>query len=334
MTTPKLALVLLGVVIVAVIMALTISGGKAEESMRAPVIPAHDKEKLDMRDARLTDMEKHVILNKGTERPFSGKYVDHHAEGYYTCKRCGARLFESQSKFDSQCGWPSFDENLPGAVERIPDADGMRTEIVCAACKAHLGHVFEGEHFTEKNTRHCVNSISLNFTSADQVDSAKAEAYFAGGCFWGVEYYMEEAPGVLDVSSGYMGGQVENPSYEQVCSGRTGHAEAVRVVYDPSKISYEDLARLFFEIHDPTQVNRQGPDIGEQYRSAIYVKSDEEREIVSRLIDELKESGFAVSTKLEMAGPFYPAEEYHQNYYEKTGKQPYCHRRVTRFKRK
>ncbi len=157
------------------------------------------------------------------------------------------------------------------------------------------------------------------------------EAYFAGGCFWGVEYWLEKAPGVLLVESGYMGGHVDAPTYEQVCSGTTGHAETVHVVFDPKKTTYEALARLFFEIHDPTQVDRQGPDIGKQYRSEIFYKTDDQKKTIEMLIGELKRRGYDVVTKLEPAGAFWRAEEYHQQYYDRKGTLPYCHARVKRF---
>jgi len=276
----------------------------------------------------LSPEEENVIVHKGTERAFTGKYWDHHEDGTYRCKRCGAALFDSETKFDSGSGWPSFDDAIPGTVKEIPDADGMRTEIVCSRCGGHLGHIFRGEGFTPKNARYCVNSVSLDFVNED---STREEAFFAGGCFWGVEYWFEKVDGVIDVQSGYMGGTTEHPKYKEVCSGRTGHAEAVRVSYDPSKVSFEDLARLFFEIHDPTQVNRQGPDIGDQYRSAVYYTSEEQREISEKLIGVLTKKGFAVATEVKPAGTFWPAEEYHQDYYQRKGSSPYCHVPVKRF---
>lgn len=279
----------------------------------------------------LTPEEERIIIHKGTEAPFTGKYLNHKEDGIYTCKRCDAELYRSDDKFESGCGWPSFDDEIDGAVNRVPDPDGRRTEIICANCGGHLGHVFEGEGFTPKDTRHCVNSISLNFKPEENSNSSKptennhAKAIFAAGCFWGVEYHFQRAKGVISVKSGYTGGHVINPSYEQVCSGSTGHAEAVEVLYDPSETTYENLTKLFFEIHDFTQVNRQGPDIGEQYRSEIYYLDDEQKEVAERLIVRLKDMGHNVATKLTKAGEFYEAEEYHQNYYNKTGKNPYCH---------
>ena len=224
-------------------------------------------------------------------------------------------------------GWPSFDDEIKGAVKRVPDADGKRTEIICAKCGGHLGHVFEGEGFTDKNTRHCVNSISLEFTPATKEQSA----IFAGGCFWGVEHLMQQQSGVVSVESGYIGGKTENPTYEEVCKKNTGHAEAVKVVYDPTKVDYETLAKLFLEIHDPTQMNRQGPDIGEQYRSEVFYANDAQKEIAQKLIAELKAKGYDVKTKVTKATTFYPAENYHQDYYDKKGTLPYCHSRVKRF---
>ncbi|MBN2725277.1 MAG: peptide-methionine (S)-S-oxide reductase MsrA [Deltaproteobacteria bacterium] len=156
-------------------------------------------------------------------------------------------------------------------------------------------------------------------------------AYFAGGCFWGVEYHMFRIPGVLSVESGYMGGNVENPTYEEVCSGQTGHAETVKITYNENLTDYETLARRFFEIHDPTQIDRQGPDIGSQYRSAVFYETETEKNTLDNLIFELEANGYDVATELSNGGKFWSGENYHQNYYTKTGKTPYCHIEVKRF---
>jgi peptide methionine sulfoxide reductase msrA/msrB len=280
---------------------------------------------------QLTDEEKNVILYKGTERPFTGKYYLHKEEGTYICKQCDAPLYRSSDKFESHCGWPSFDDEIEGAIKRVPDKDGRRVEILCNNCGGHLGHVFEGEGFTAKNVRHCVNSISINFVPA-QIPKETETAIFAGGCFWGVEYYFSKQRGVISTQVGYIGGTKQNPSYKDVCYTNTGHAEAVRVVFDPKQVSFETLCKLFFEIHDPTQIDRQGPDVGEQYRSEVFYTSEKQKEITSRLIQQLKLEGYRVATKLTAATTFWPAEEYHQMYYEKNGKAPYCHKYTKRFK--
>jgi len=278
----------------------------------------------------LTPEEEAVIVHKGTERPFTGEYNDHFEGGTYHCRRCDAPLYRSTDKFRSSCGWPSFDDEIEGAVRRETDADGRRTEILCANCGAHLGHVFEGERLTDKDVRHCVNSISLVF-KPDRESVETAYAHFAGGCFWGVEYHFENKEGVLSAVSGYMGGSSERPSYKEVCSGRTGHLETVRVEYDPEKVSYEELAKLFFEIHDPTQVGGQGPDIGSQYLSAVFYGNEEEKETAERLIGVLKEKGYDVVTRVIPAAEFWEAEDYHQDYYQHKGTRPYCHAYKKRF---
>lgn len=159
----------------------------------------------------------------------------------------------------------------------------------------------------------------------------KKSAIFAGGCFWGIEYLMQQQDGVIDVESGYTGGWSDNPTYLDLRANTTGHAEAVRVYYDPAKCDYETLAKLFFEIHDPTQLNRQGPDIGNQYRSELFYSNESEKAIGERLIDTLKDKGFKVVTKLTKVSKFYPAEEYHQDYYQRNGSTPYCHAYTKRF---
>jgi peptide methionine sulfoxide reductase msrA/msrB len=279
----------------------------------------------------LSKEESSVILRKGTEYPFTGKFEKFYGKGTYICKQCGSALYYSDSKFDARCGWPSFDDEIKGAVTRIPDPDGLRTEIECSNCGAHLGHVFTGEGFTPKNTRHCVNSVSLDFVAAKLDPGRYGTAIFAGGCFWGVEYYMQKAPGVITCTSGYTGGFVKNPSYREVCTGTTGHAESVRIIYDPTKTTYEKLLRLFLEIHDPTQSGGQGPDIGDQYRSEIFYLNDEQRTIAERLLKILNDKGYKTTTRVTKASDFYEAEDYHQDYYFKNGKLPYCHAYTKRF---
>lgn len=295
-------------------------------SLVAPISKAQEK-KLEHR--KLTKEEEGVIIHKGTEKPFSGKYSKHDAKGVYSCKRCSSPLFHSEDKFDSGCGWPSFDDEIPGAIKRQLDADGIREEITCSNCGAHLGHVFTGEAFTDKNVRHCVNSISLNFIP--EQESQNQRAIFAGGCFWGVEYFFNKAEGVISTRVGYTGGEKNNPTYEEVCSGTTGYIEAVEVIFDPSQTSYADLAKLFFEIHDPTQENGQGPDIGEQYQSVIFYENKKQKKTAQELINILTKKGYEIVTQLGKADKFWEAELYHQNYYQKTKKLPYCHVYTKRF---
>lgn len=308
----------------------------------------------------LTPEEGHILERKGTERPFSGAYWNHFAEGEYRCRRCGTALYPSDAKFRSHCGWPSFDDAFPDNVRQVADVDGVRTEIVCAHCGGHLGHVFAGEGFTAKNIRHCVNSLSLDFASADaepekdlpamddksgtpadgpddsdagtKPAQQRETAVFAGGCFWGVEHLFQQLPGVIEAVSGYTGGTMANPDYEAICTGRTGHAEAVRVVFDPSVASYDQLCRYFFEIHDPTQHDRQGPDMGTQYRSAVFYATAEQRQIAERLVAMLTAGGYDVATEIVPLGIFYEAEAYHQRYLERHPHRG-CHIPVRRFDR-
>ncbi|MFI4918448.1 MAG: bifunctional methionine sulfoxide reductase B/A protein [Legionellales bacterium] len=278
----------------------------------------------------LTPLANKIICDKATEYPHSGAYNSLVTQGTYLCKRCGLALFRASSQFGSGCGWPSFDDGIELAVKKVPDADGQRMELVCARCDAHLGHVFVGEFLTNNNVRYCVNSASIDFVTDNKVLDTE-EAIVAGGCFWGMEYYLRQLTGVLTVESGYIGGHTEQPTYEQICQGKTGHFEAVRVVYDPKKTDYQHVLKRFFEIHDPTQSAGQGPDLGAQYQSAVFYYNQEQREEAASLIQILKQRAYPVVTRLIEASTFWPAEACHQDYYRKHRKTPYCHTMVNRF---
>jgi len=271
-----------------------------------------------------------IIRQQATERPHTEQYENNFHPGTYLCRGCGIALFRSHAKFNADCGWPSFDEALENAVIERPDPDGLRTEIICARCTAHLGHVFTGESFTARNIRHCVNSNALDFVE-DPLIFDTEEAIVAGGCFWGVEYYLGKLDGVLRTEVGYTGGEKTYPSYDEVCAGHTGHFEAVRIIYSPSQLNYEALLKYFFEIHDPTQYDGQGPDHGHQYKSAIFYYNETQKQIAEKLITILKQD-MPVATQLLPVRPFWPAEPFHQQYYTKTGHQPYCHAYTRRFK--
>ena len=297
-----------------------------------PLSPA----KVEELAKKLTPEQYRITQNAGTERPFCGTLLDNKKEGMYVCVVCGLPLFKSEHKFISGTGWPSFFVGYdPAHIRETSDNTlGMvRTEINCARCGSHLGHVFpDGPAPT--GLRYCLNRESLSFIEAGQPVPEESRpimkmenAYFAGGCFWGVEHGFQMIPGVIDVASGYQQGQVENPTYKQVCSGTSGHTESVRVVFDPSKVSYEKLVRFFMALHDPTQLNRQGPDYGTQYRSGIYTVGPEQLDVAQKVKAELQASkafeGRKIVTEVEPTDTFYPAEDYHQDYVEKTGRA--CH---------
>jgi peptide methionine sulfoxide reductase msrA/msrB len=304
-------------------------------------LPRDRVEKL----ASKLDRETYQITqHAGTERAFCGGLLDNKKDGVYACVVCDLPLFSSEHKFNSGTGWPSFHTEFDREhVARKSDfSHGMvRTEINCARCGSHLGHVFD-DGPKPTGERHCLNSASLKFHDKGREPKPEAEAgvagksstetkfetaYFAGGCFWGLEHYFQLGPGVIDAVSGYMQGRVDNPTYNQVCSESTGHAETVKVVFDPARMTYRRLLEAFFEMHDPTQLNRQGPDYGEQYRSGIWYSSKEHKEQAEAYIRELAESrkfgGRKIVTQVEPAKMFYPAEDYHQDYIAKTGRA--CH---------
>jgi peptide methionine sulfoxide reductase msrA/msrB len=269
----------------------------------------------------LSAEERRIIVDKGTEAPFTGEYDDFYQAGIFVCKACGNHLYDSSTKFDAGCGWPAFDKVKKGAVHQNSDFDlgYERTEITCAKCEGHLGHVFKGEKLTVENTRHCVNSLSIRFIPNDSLKRAT----FAAGCFWGVEELYRPLDGVYSTEVGYIGGRTENPTYKDICYNHTGHAEAVEVFYDPTKIDYEELIKIFWENHNPTTLNRQGPDVGDQYRSAVFFHDQDQEQIALQTKEQLDKSGKfknAVVTKIVPAVTFYRAEEYHQDYLFKRGK--------------
>lgn len=278
----------------------------------------------ELNQCNLTLEEERVIVDKGTETPFSGEYYDHFEEGIYACKRCDTPLFRSTDKFDGGCGWPSFDDEIEGAVRRVPDSDGSRTEILCENCGAHLGHVFTGEGLTPKDTRHCVNSISLRFIPAEDAGNYE-KVVMGGGCFWCIEAVFDGVEGVIEATSGYAGGTTVSPGYEEVCSGNTGHAEVVSVEYDPKKVSLEELLDIFFAVHDPTMKGRQGNDVGTQYRSVILYGSEDQKALIEAYVDEAGgDYKKPIVTEVAKLDSFFPAEDYHQNYYENNPDKAYC----------
>jgi len=306
----------------------TNSTQKMENSEKEKIVKTDDQWKKE-----LSPEQYYVLRQKGTERPFTGELLMNKEKGVYKCAACGNELFTDEMKFDSHCGWPSFDKEIEGGkIKTIKDSShGMiRTEIVCAKCDGHLGHLFD-DGPTETGLRYCVNSLSLEFVNKNETNNENNNStktlMLGGGCYWCVEAVYEMLDGVIKVESGFSGGQVKNPSYEAVCSGTTGHAEVVKLTYDYSKTSFEEILKVFFTVHDPTTLNRQGADVGTQYRSVIYYNNEEEKQKANEIITELNKANVysnPIVTEVSKAGEFYKAKEDHQNYYQQNKEQGYC----------
>ena len=301
--------------------------------------------------ARLTPMQYAVTQEAQTEPPFRNEFWDSTKPGIYVDIVSGEPLFSSKDKFDSGCGWPSFSKPLePANVTEHTDGTlaMQRTEVRSKGADSHLGHVFE-DGPAPSGQRYCINSASLRFIPVAQLESegygkflplfglvaaakpaapVKAVATLAGGCFWGVEELMRQLPGVLSTRVGYTGGTTVNPVYEEVHTGRTGHAEAIEIIYDPAKVSFQAILEYFFKLHDPTTLNRQGNDLGTQYRSAIFYHDAEQRMVAERVKAQVDASGFwprKLTTEIVPAATFYAAEDYHQNYLQKHPNGYTCH---------
>lgn len=298
--------------------------------------------------SNLTDLQKHVVFENGTERAFLNEYWDNKDDGIYVDVVSGKPLFSSKDKYDSGTGWPSFTKPIEAdaLMNKDDHSYGMsRMEVRAKSADIHLGHVFDDGPKEEGGKRFCINSAALRFVPVKDLEkegygqyltlfgkeakSPYQKAFLAGGCFWGMEELFRKVDGVVDVVNGYTGGSIAYPDYKIVSSGLSGHAEAIEVTYDPTKISYENVLKFFFKIHDPTTLDRQGNDVGSQYRSAIFYRNDQQKRVAEDVIKRANAShvfGANVVTKLEKFNAFYKAEDYHQDYLERNPYGYTCHR--------
>ena len=278
----------------------------------------------------LTPEEEHIILHKWTERPFTGQLLDEKRAWTFLCRQCDLPLYYSDMKFDSWCGRPSFDDAISSNVHEDMDADGRRVEITCKRCWGHLWHIFRWEELTEKDTRHCVNSISMKFVDhkVDNPYDLLETATLWAWCYRCVEAVFRRLRGIHTVTSWYMWGRRPRPSYAQVSTWATGHVEVIQLMFDPNIIDYSTILRVFFTSHDPTQLNRQGNDVGTQYASVIFTHSDTQHEIAKEMISSLQQANIyapdVIVTDIREASDFWPAEEYHHQYYDRNPEQRYC----------
>ncbi len=290
--------------------------------------------KTDEEWKKILTLEQYQVTRlRGTESSFSKQCAipTKGEKGIYQCVCCGTDLFKYEEKFESQTGWPSFWGPVSELNIRMQTDDSLgmhRIEVLCARCDAHLGHVFDDGPPTLSGKRYCINTVALKLNVLHKVSKTE-KAAFAAGCFWGVEAAFQEfiGKGVISTRVGYTGGNFKDPTYEDVCSDKTGHAEAVEIIYDPDKISYEKLLDVFWSTHDPTTADRQGPDVGSQYRTAIFFHTPEQERIAKASKEKLEKSkkfGNRIVTEIVKAKEFFPAEEYHQKYYRKKGIKPAC----------